>query len=148
MLRITDQYFWQVVFGIFYLVLLVMGMIIIDTETRMPLSELGWFELALVALASWRVTLLFTHDEAMKWLREQFWNVKKVRGGVVLERPKSGPRRTLAELFSCDRCLMLWVTPLMLFYYLTSMSADFVVTFIALAGAISLLLRLTRTEEK
>lgn len=147
MIRITDQYFWHVVFGVFYLVLLIMGTIIVSTETRMPFNDIGVFELALVGLASFRLTQLFVKDDATKWLREQFWDVKKVRGGVLLERPKAGPRRTVADLFSCESCLLLWVLPAMSYYFLMYESADFVVMFLAIAGTLSLLLRLTRSEE-
>jgi hypothetical protein len=108
MIRITDQYFWNVVFGIFFVLLVVMGAIILETEARIPYTELTFTDFALITLATWRLIRLFVYDAITKFLREQFYDLKKVGKGMVLEKPKFGPRRTLADLLSCPWCFGMW----------------------------------------
>ena len=110
MIRITDQYFWNFVFTIFFLILVVMGAIILETESRIRLTELSLTDYVLVTLASWRLTRLFVYDAITKFFREQFWDVVKVGKGFSLEKPKVGPRRTIADLLSCVWCFGLWAS--------------------------------------
>ncbi len=56
MLRITDQYFWNFVFSVFFLILIVMGAIILEGETRIPFDELTLTDYILMTLATWRLT--------------------------------------------------------------------------------------------
>jgi Protein of unknown function (DUF1360) len=124
MIRITDQYFWNVVFGLFFFVLAIMGAIILETETRIPFNEITLFDITLITLASWRVIRLFVYDSITKWLREQFYNVRKVGKGYVLEKPATGPRRTLADLFYL-------LTPYA-FYFVLFLAISAVATFLQL----------------
>ena len=110
MFRITDQYFWNLVFTLFFLVLVTMGAIILETESRVALTELTLTDYVLITLASWRMVRLFVYDAITKFFREQFWDVVKVGKGYTLEKPKAGPRRTLADLLSCPWCFGVWAT--------------------------------------
>lgn len=143
MIRITDQYFWNVVFGIFFLALATMGTIILQTEARIPLTDLTLFDLMLITLASWRLIRLFVYDNMMRWLREQFYDVKKVGKGYTLEKPKTGPRRTLADLFSCPWCFGVWSGASVTFFYLLSPYAYFFVVFLAVSAVATFLQLLT-----
>lgn len=134
MVRVTDQYFWQFVFGIFFIILVIMGAIILQTESRIPLADLTLVDYVLITLASWRLTRLFVYDTATKFIREQFWDVKKVGRGYRLERPKTGPRRTLTELFDCPWCMGVWTTALTTFFYLMTPYAIFPVVLLALSS--------------
>lgn len=87
-MRITDQYFWNFVFSIFFIVLIVMGAIILETEARIALVDLELVDYVLITLAAWRVTRLFVYDNITKFLREQFWDVKKVGRGLILRSRK------------------------------------------------------------
>jgi hypothetical protein len=139
MIRITDQYFWNVVFGLFFLLLTVMGAIILDTESRIPLAQLTLTDFALITLASWRLIRFFVHDSMTKWLREQFYDVKKVGKGFTLVKPTTGPRRTLADLFSCDWCFGMWAAASVTFFYLLTTYAYYFVLFLAISAAASFL---------
>jgi len=143
MIRITDQYFWNVVFGLFFLLLTVMGAIILQTEARIPLTDLTLFDLTLITLASWRLIRLFVYDTMMKWLREQFYDVKKVGKGYTLEKPTTGPRRTLADLLSCPWCFGVWAAASVTFFYLLTPYTYFFVLFLAIAAVASFLQILT-----
>jgi hypothetical protein len=139
MLRITDQYFWNFVFMVFFLILVVMGAIILETESRIRLTELALTDYVLVSLASWRLTRLFVYDAITKFFREQFWDVVKVGKTFTLEKPKVGPRRTLADLLSCPWCFGVWASSTVVFFYLLTPYAVFPVIILAVGSLASFL---------
>jgi len=139
MIRITDQYFWNVVFILFYIGLLIMAMIILSTEARMAYAELTLFDLVLISLASFRVTRLFVYDGMTKFLREQFYDAKVVRNKVTLVKPTAGPRRTLADLMSCPWCFGVWATTMIVFFYLLTPLATIPTLILAIASIASTL---------
>ncbi len=143
MIRITDQYFWNVVFGIFFVLLVVMGAIILETEARIPYTELTFTDFALITLATWRLIRLFVYDAITKFLREQFYDLKKVGKGMVLEKPKFGPRRTIADLLSCPWCFGMWAAALVTFFYLLTPYAYYITIFLAISAVASFLQILT-----
>lgn len=147
MIRVTDQYFWNFVFSAFFVVLLIMGIIILDTESRISFADLELVDYVLITLASWRVTRLFVYDIGTKFIREQFWDVKKVGKGLKLEKPKVGPRRTLADLFSCSWCFGVWATAIIIFFYLITPYAEFPVIILALSGIVSFLQTIASTVD-
>lgn len=118
MLRITDQYFWNAIFLLFYAGLLVMAVIILNTEARIAYTDLTFLDLSIITLASFRVTRLFVYDSMTKFIREQFWDTKVTRNKVTLVKPQTGPRRTLADLTSCPWCFGIWATTWVVFMYL------------------------------
>ena len=139
MLRITDQYFCNFVFVVFFTILVILGAIILETESRIPFSDLALFDFILITLASWRVTRLFVYDTATKFFREQFWNVKKVGRGFQLEKPKTGPRRTLADLLSCSWCFGVWASAMVIFFYLITPFSVYLVMLLAVSAVATLL---------
>lgn len=141
MMRLTDQYFWNIVFLIFFIVLVTLGAIILETESRIPLSELSLVDYVLITLASWRTTRLFVSDNITKFFREQFFDVVKAGRGYQLEKPKVGPRRTLADLMTCPWCFGIWATAMVTFLYLITPYAVYPVVFLAL-GAVATFLQL------
>ncbi len=143
MIRITDQYFWNVVFGIFFVILIVMGAIILETEARIPYTELTFTDFALITLATWRLVRLFVYDAITKFIREQFYDLKKVGKGMVLEKPKFGPRRTIADLLSCVWCFGLWAAASVTFFYLLTPYAYYITIFLAISAVASFLQILT-----
>ena len=139
MIRITDQYFWNVVFILFYVGLLTMASIILNSEARMPYTDLSLFDLAIISLASFRMTQLFVHDNMTKFLREQFYDAKVVRNKVTLVKPITGPRRTLADLMSCPWCFGVWATTVIVFFYLLTAYAYLPILILALSSIASFL---------
>jgi hypothetical protein len=139
MIRITDQYFWNFVFSVFFGVLVIMGAIILQSESRIPFSELTLTDYVLITLASWRVVRLFVYDAITKFIREQFLDIAKVGRGYELVKPKTGPRRTLADLLSCPWCLGVWATATVTFFYLLTPYAIFPVVILALSAVATFL---------
>lgn len=137
MIRITDQYFWNLVFTFFFAVLVVMGVIILETESRISLTELTLVDYVIITLASWRVIRLFVYDAVTRWFREQFYDVQKSALGTELVKPKVGPRRTLADLLSCPWCFGIWATAMVMFFYLLTPYAIYPTVFLALSAVAS-----------
>lgn len=133
-MRITDQYLWNIVFTLFFLALVVMGAVIIDGESTKGIGQLVMMDYVLMTLATWRVIRLVVYDGVFKWFREQFYDAKETRGGVVLEKPVSGPRRTLADLISCPWCFGVWAAAMVTFFYLMFSWAFYPVLFLAVAA--------------
>lgn len=139
MIRITDQYFWNIIFILFYVGLLTMAGIILNTEARMAYEDLSLLDLAIISLASFRFTRLFVYDNMTKFLREQFWDVKTVRNKIMLVKPITGPRRTLADLVGCPWCFGVWATTCVAFFYLLTSYAYFPILILALSGVATML---------
>ncbi|MEK7462660.1 MAG: DUF1360 domain-containing protein [Patescibacteria group bacterium] len=139
MIRVTDQYFWNFVFSVFFLILIIMGAIILEGETRIPLDELTLTDYVLMTLATWRLTRLFVYDAITRFFREQFWDVVKVGKGFALEKPKFGPRRTLADLLSCVWCFGMWAAATVIFFYLLTPFSIFPITLLAIGAVASFL---------
>ena len=139
MIKITDQYFWNVVFSVFFLGLIIMATIILETESRIPLTELTLTDYVLITLATWRMVRLFVYDAITKFFREQFWDIVKVGKGLELEKPKFGPRRTLADLLSCPWCFSVWAAAMVSFIYLISPYGVYFVLLLAISAAATFL---------
>ena len=54
---------------------------------------------------------------------------------MVLEKPKSGPRRTLADLLSCPWCFGIWAAATVVFFYELTPYAYYPILMLAIAGA-------------
>jgi hypothetical protein len=139
MIRITDQYFWNFVFSVFFVILIVMATIILESESRLPLTDLSVVDYVLITLATWRLTRLFVYDVVTRWFREQFWDLNKVGRGYQLEKPKVGPRRTLADLMDCPWCFGVWAGATITFFYLLTPYAIFPVIILAISGVATFL---------
>ena len=136
MIRITDQYFWNFVFTLFFGALVVMGAIILETEGYRPLSELELFDFVLISLATFRLIRLFVYDAITKFFREQFYDATTVGKNIVLEKPAKGPRRTIADLLSCPWCFGVWAAAMVTFFYVLTPYAYYIVFFLAI-GAVA-----------
>ena len=139
MFRVSDQYFWNFVFLVFFTILIILGAIILETESRMLVSGLSVVDYVLIALATWRLVQLFVYDAVTKFFREQFWDVVKVGRGYRLEKPKTGPRRTIADLLSCPWSFGLWTGAVVAFFYLLTPYAVFPVLLLALSAVATFL---------
>lgn len=138
-MRITDQYFWNFVFGVFFLILIVMGAIILETESRVRFADLSTMDFILMTLATWRLTRLMIYDTVTKFVREQFWDVVKVGKSYALEKPPTGPRRTIADLLSCPWCFGVWAAAIIIFFYLITPYAVYPILLLAVSAVASFL---------
>lgn len=135
MIRITDQYFWNIIFTLFYLALLGMAVIILESEAHIAYENLTLLDITLIILATHRFTRLFVYDTMTKFFREQFYDAKVGRGKkVTLYKPASGPRRTLSDLMNCPWCFGVWAGTLITFFYLLTPLAYFPILILAVAS--------------
>ncbi len=140
MLRLTDQYFWNILFGLFFVILSGLGVIILSTEAYKDPTTLTLVDFLLLALATQRFTRLFVYDSMTKFFREQFYDaVEGKRGELLLVKAASGPRRTLADLLSCPWCFGVWAAATITFFYLLTPFAYVPVLMLAIASVASML---------
>lgn len=126
-------------FSIFFLLLVVMGSIILETESRIPYTELTAVDFILLTLASFRLTHLFVYDAVTKWFREQFYIAKVTKTAVTLHKPPYGPRRTIADFLSCPWGFGMWAAAMVIFFYLLTPLAFFPILLLAISGVTSFL---------
>lgn len=138
-MRITDQYFWNVVFLVFFSVLVFMATIILQSEADKSYTELTLIDFTLITLASFRLIRLVVYDKIFAFFREQFYDAEEYKGKVLLVKPENGPRRTLADLLSCPWCFGIWATAMISFFYLLTPYAMFPILVLALSGVATFL---------
>lgn len=138
-MRITDQYFWNFVFVLFFICLAVMATIILQDESIKTYESLVLGDYVLMTLAAFRIVRATVYDKAFAFLREQFYDVSEYKGKVVLVKPESGPRRTLADLLTCPWCVGMWAVFMVSFFYMLSAYAFYPVLILALSGVASVL---------
>ena len=139
MIRVSEQYFWSFVFSVFFLILVVMGAIILETEARIAWVDLTTFDYVIMLLASWRLTRLFVYDNILRFVREQFMDVMKVGRGYKLQTPKNGPRRLMAELFACPWCTSVWTSLIVVFLYMLTEYAVLPFVLLGMSAVVSVL---------
>ena len=138
-MRITDQYFWNVVFLIFFLCLVFMGTVILQSEAYKQYVDLTLADFIIMSLASFRIIRMVSYDKIFAFVREQFYDPTEYKGEIILVKPEGGPRRTLADLLSCPWCFGVWATAMVTFFYLLTPYAVFPVYFLALSSVASML---------
>ncbi len=138
-MRITDQYFWNLVFSIFFLGFLFMGTIILESEAYRPYESLTLFDYTIMVLATFRLARLFVYDKITAFFREQFFDEVETHHGVELEKPRFGPRRTLADLLSCPWCFGIWAAASVSFFYLLTPIMFYPILILALSAVGTLL---------
>jgi len=133
-MRISDQYVWNFLFSLFFTSLIVSGVIILDSVAARPMGTIDPMTFFILALAIFRLTRLIVHDKITAFFREQFYDVVETKTKRYLEKPASGPRRTMADLLSCPWCIGMWASATILFFYHLTLHAWFPILFFALAG--------------
>jgi hypothetical protein len=138
-MRITDQYFWNIIFLIFFICLAFLATVILESEAWKPYGSLTLQDYVIITLASFRVIRAVVYDKIFAFFREQFYDPVENKGKIVLVKPEKGPRRTLAELLACPWCFGIWSAAMVSFFYLFSPIFFYPILFLALAGVATLL---------
>jgi hypothetical protein len=136
-MRITDQYLWNFVFTVIFIGFVFMGMVILEGSGYKTFDELTLTDFVLMTLASFRLIRLVVYDKITAFFREQFYDAEVTKMKVVLVKPESGPRRTLADLLSCPWCFGVWASATVVFFYMLTPWSVFPIIFLALAGVAS-----------
>jgi hypothetical protein len=117
--------FWNILFIVFFIAVAVLG---IDwLADRRQLFIVGPWEFTLLALATFRLTRLFTYDHITDFVRGWF------RGA-----PEDSFRATVSGLLNCPWCTGLWFAFLTVFCFFATPYAYPFVLVLAVAGVASL----------
>ncbi len=137
-----DQDFWNLTFGLLFLMLFVNALVILHVVAGIVPRYIPLYDFALLALATFRLTRLFVYDKIMQHVRDLFLD-KTLRMGddgeriVLRQKPFGGPRRTIADLLSCPWCIGMWFALFVSFFYFLTPYAWFPILFLAIAGVAS-----------
>ena len=138
-MRITDQYFWNVIFLLFFLCLVFMATVILQSESIRPLNTLTVTDFTIIALASFRIVRLVLRDIIFGFFREQFYDAVEQKGSILLVKPENGPRRTLVDLLTCPWCFGIWAAFMVSFFYLLTPYAYYPILLLALSSVTTFL---------
>lgn len=117
---------WHTIYGLFFLLLVALGLFWVNA-TRFTHIFVPVEDMAIMALAIFRLTRLATYDVITKFIRD-----------AVAPAPRDSFLGTFSELLNCPWCTGLWFAFFVVFaYYLTPLAWP-VILVLALAGAASL----------
>jgi hypothetical protein len=133
-MRITNQYIWNFILSLFFIVLLVVASMGIAQYSTMTVRDLGLFDLAIITLATWRLIRLFVYDAISTFFRDQFLDEVLQNGEKVLVKPARGLRRALAELIACPWCVGVWFAAMVTALYVLAPVLHFVFYILALSA--------------
>lgn len=138
-----DQNLWNFVFSVFFLCVLAGAIWAIRELTGSYPSKISVFDTILLSLAAFRLTRLIVYDKIARWFRELFADTREfVQDGVEYVEIKPygrGFRHTVHDLLQCPWCIGVWSALVVCFFYFVYPFAWFVILFLAVAGASSLI---------
>lgn len=126
---------WNGFAAIVFIVLLIIFYLFLGWRGIELLYRLSALDVAIIALAAFRITHLLTYDKILNVVRDYFFDTRDGR----LHKPKPGFRRMVCELLECIWCTSLWSALIAVALYLIGPFGRFVVIILAIAGAASLL---------
>ena len=138
-----NQNLWNFLLSAFFLCVLILALWEVFGEYGDFPDYVSPWDAILMAFAAFRVTRLVVYDKITRWFRELF--VKKEvfeRDGqewVRLTPYQNGLFATLSDLLGCPWCIGFWSALIIAFVYFVYPWSWFVIFFLALAGAGSLL---------
>ena len=139
-----DQGFWNVIFSLLFIALVVLSMRLLLLENGSLPKDIPLYDLILIILATFRLTRLFVYDKIAQFFRDWFL-VKTVFPGendelvIVRRTPVYGPRRTISELLACPWCIGIWMALIVTFFYFYTTFAWFIILLLAIAGSATFL---------
>jgi Protein of unknown function (DUF1360) len=106
-------------------------------RNRLP-CRMGLADLALVGVASHKLSRLVATDEVTAFARAPFVEVARGKDGDIEEEPRGqGPRRAVGELITCPSCVGQWLAAGLFFGHLWAPRATRAVSSIFVVDAIS-----------
>lgn len=127
----------------FFLAILVGALVIVGNRQESFPHSVPIFDVILMAFAALRVTRLVVYDKITRWFRELFTERRIVTDGgkewVEISSSGLGIRSTIHDLLQCPWCIGFWSSLIIALCYFTFSWAWFVILFLAIAGAGSLL---------
>ncbi len=122
-----SQNFWNFLFSVFFMLVLVAAVEGVRMLTGRYPSSVPLFDAVLMAFATLRITRLIVYDKIARWFRELF------------ARGENGFLYTVRDLLECPWCIGFWSALAVSFAYFVFPWAWYIIFFLALAGASSML---------
>ncbi len=130
-----EQYFWDGVALLVYLVLCALAVWLVARYGDFDPARLGFYDLALLGLAAFRLIHLMTYDKIFDAVRALFMD----REGTRLKTAERGWRRLICEFLQCLWCTGMWSALIVATIYFLGTWGRFAVIVLAVAGLGSLL---------
>lgn len=121
---VNEQYFWNFVYSVLFVVLVALSMLYLRSIGRLP-HKIPTFDFILLALATFRLIRLFVYDSVTNFVRDHF------------AQYKTGPGKTLRNLINCPWCTGIWMALIVTFFYFATSLAWYPILLLALAGTAS-----------
>ncbi|HYF12843.1 MAG TPA: DUF1360 domain-containing protein [Candidatus Paceibacterota bacterium] len=138
-----DQNFWNVVFSVFFLLVLVFALWSLYRARGSFPTFIPVFDAVMLSFASFRITRLIVYDKITRFFRELFVHRREVvhdgKTYVELTPYENGVLHTMNDLLQCPWCIGLWAGLIATYAYFMFPWAWFVLLFLALSGLGSLL---------
>ena len=108
---------WLTFDMILFVLLFIIAILYFDNDLR-DVWEIGYFEVLVLGLATYRLANIVSTEKITKPLREPFVD-EVIRDGEVVERPKrEGFLGATGLLIYCPSCSGVWVAALLVYAYL------------------------------
>lgn len=136
-----EQRFWNVVALTFFICLCVLSVGLISRFATTEPANLGFFDLTLLGLATFRLIHLLTYDKIFDFVRDPLMESSDSRP----KKPPRGWRRLVYEFLKCIWCTGMWSGLFAVTIYLLGTWGRFAIIVLAVAGLGSLFQVISKT---
>jgi hypothetical protein len=130
-----EQHFWNGIALFVYVALCALSVWLVARHGAFDPASLGFYDLALMGLAAFRLIHLLTYDKIFDMVRAAFMD----REGTRLKTAERGWRRLMCEFMQCIWCTGMWSGLIAVTIYFLGPWGRFAVIVLAVAGLGSLL---------
>ncbi len=132
---LREQHFWSTVALLAYAAMLAVCLAIVAAYGDLEISRLGFFDLAVMGLGSFRLVHLLTFDKIFDMVRTAFMDQE----GGRLKSAERGWRRLACEFMQCIWCTGMWSGLMAVTIYCLGPWGRLIILVLAVAGLGSLL---------
>ena len=136
-----EQHYWNVVAFIFFICLCALSVGLISRFATIEPADLGFFDLILLGLATFRLIHLLTYDKIFDFVRDPLMD----DSGSKLKKAPRGWRRLVFEFLECIWCTGMWSGLFAVTIYFLGTWGRFAVIILAVAGLGSLFQVISKT---
>ena len=136
-----EQNFWSIIALFAFIGLCAISFVLIARHRTIEPAALGFFDLAVLGLGTFRLVHLLTYDKIFEVVRQLFMDA---RGGR-LETASRGWRRLVCEFLQCIWCTGMWSGLFAVTIYFLGMWGQLTVIVLAVAGLGSLFQVISKT---
>jgi hypothetical protein len=133
--RTAEYHFWNGIALIVFVLLCALSALLILRYGRFDYAALGFFDLTVLGLATFRLIHLLTYDKIFDMVRAAFMD----RKGARLQNAERGWRRLVCEFLQCIWCTGIWSALIVVTTYFLGAFGQFAALLLAAAGLGSLL---------